>query len=95
MKKYFTVEVEALCMDGATYRVLARTEKEALKKAKERFEKESLTDLDIFDIVEAKIKTKKQERRPTIGEFIRSLPGGALKDWGYSDKEIRKMMLWE
>jgi len=53
--KRFTVEVEGRCMDGATYRILAKTEKEALKKARERFEEEMLHD---WDIVDAKIKTK-------------------------------------
>jgi len=54
--KRFTVEVEGHCYDGATYRILAKTEKEALKKAGERFEKENLHN---FDAVIAKVKGKK------------------------------------
>jgi len=57
--KRFTVEVEGRCLDGATYRILARTEKEALKKAEERFEKESLHD---FDTVIAEIKKNKKDK---------------------------------
>jgi hypothetical protein len=51
--KRFTVEVEGHCLDGATYRILAKTEKEALKKAEERFRKDNLHD---FDVVIAEIK---------------------------------------
>jgi len=58
--KRFTVEVEGHLYDGATYRILAKTEKEALKKAKERFEKESIYYLDMFDTIEVKIKTNKK-----------------------------------
>jgi len=95
-KKRFTVEVEGHCYyDSDTYRIFAKTKKEALKKAKERFEEETC---DQFDIVEAKIKTKKavnQDKRPSIGEFVRSLPDSVLKDYGFSDKEILEMRQWE
>jgi len=54
--KRFTVKVEGHCYGGATYRILAKTEKEALKKAGERFEKENPHD---FEVVIAKVKGKK------------------------------------
>jgi len=54
--KRFTVEVEGRCLDCATYRILAKTEKEALKKAEKRFEKETFGH---FDIIEAKVKGRK------------------------------------
>jgi len=51
--KRFTVKVEGHCLEEVTYRILARTEKEAVEKAEERFEKENLHD---FDVVIAEIK---------------------------------------
>ena len=52
--------MEGHCLEEVTYRILAKTEKEALKKAKERFEKESIYYLDMFDTIEVKIKTNKK-----------------------------------
>ena len=51
--KRFTVKVEGHCLEEVTYRILAKTEKEAVEKAEERFKKESLHD---FDVVIAEIK---------------------------------------
>jgi len=79
--KRFTVKVEGHCLEEVTYRILAKTEKEAAEKAEERFREEVPHD---FDVVIAEIKTKKRGQKIMEISSIKLIVDVSLSSWGKS-----------